>query len=52
MKAETFLRQSYTDFNSSVIPDVLPIYTVEKRVSFDFINVVNPIIRITAPSER
>jgi len=37
---------------SRSFPDVLPINTIEKRVSFDFIDAVEPFIRITAPSER
>ena len=39
-------------YRHKVIPDVLPINTIEKRVSFDFIDVIYPFIRITAPSER
>jgi len=42
----------HTETTVLLIPDVLPINIIEKRVSFDFIDAVKPFIGISAPSER
>ena len=42
----------YVRVKSNILPDVLPINAIEKWVSFDFINVIKPLIWITAPSDE
>ena len=40
-----------TDYFLELSPDILPIYTVEKRMSLDVVNAAKPLVRLTAPSD-